>query len=311
MKCAVGIDSGGSHYRIKLADRYGRPLCYREYRPVVHSRFRPESIASDIKAAISDASRAAGITISDIGSAVCGIAGVDSIAGEKAVYGLYRSIFPASCHVEILNDVKMALLCSAGDSGIVVASGTGAVAFGRTSDGREARVGGWPFIMNGDEGSGAWLSRNALRALGSFIDGTIQRGKLVDLLMEQLGITCRDDLLDYAYSNCSSAANLAGIGPVIDRAARDGDELATRLLQDTAHILSGFVRDLDHILGFSSSSGSFSVGIWGSVLRRSLVLDFFSDDVRRLFPGACICKPVREAVDYALERAVGYISEEE
>src|SRR5260370_5869431 len=47
-------------------------------------------------------------------------------------------------------------------NGIVIISGTGSVAYGRVADGREARSGGWGWLI-GDDGSAAWLAREATR----------------------------------------------------------------------------------------------------------------------------------------------------
>jgi len=55
------------------------------------------------------------------------------------------------------------VLAAAGlDAGIVLIAGTGSVAWGMGPDGGEARAGGWGHLL-GDEGSGYWVVREAVR----------------------------------------------------------------------------------------------------------------------------------------------------
>ena len=63
----------------------------------------------------------------------------------------------------IHSDFSIALDDAFGDGpGVLMISGTGSVAFGRGPTGATARCGGWGPVC-GDEGSGAWIGRGALR----------------------------------------------------------------------------------------------------------------------------------------------------
>ena len=48
--------------------------------------------------------------------------------------------------------------------GVVVIAGTGSIAYGRNERNQAARAGGWGYML-GDEGSGYWIGRAALRAV--------------------------------------------------------------------------------------------------------------------------------------------------
>src|SRR2546427_10621859 len=52
---------------------------------------------------------------------------------------------------------------------VLVLSGTGSCCFGKTADGRTAKVGGWGHIL-GDKGSGVEIGLRALKAVGYFFD---------------------------------------------------------------------------------------------------------------------------------------------
>ena len=67
--------------------------------------------------------------------------------------------------VLVVNDALVALEAGApGQPGVVIISGTGSIAYGRNAAGEAARAGGWGYVL-GDEGSGYWIGRAALRAV--------------------------------------------------------------------------------------------------------------------------------------------------
>ena len=65
--------------------------------------------------------------------------------------------------VVIVNDAMLVLPAAGLDAGVGVICGTGSIAVG-TWAGREARAGGFGYLL-GDEGSGYWIARAALRAV--------------------------------------------------------------------------------------------------------------------------------------------------
>ena len=67
--------------------------------------------------------------------------------------------------VVVVNDALVALEAAIpGGPGVVIISGTGSIAYGRNAAGEAARAGGWGYVL-GDEGSGYWIGRAALRAV--------------------------------------------------------------------------------------------------------------------------------------------------
>jgi len=68
--------------------------------------------------------------------------------------------------IVITNDALIALVAAVGhEPGIVIVCGTGSIAYGRNRDDIAGRAGGWGWVL-GDEGSGYWIGRRALRAVG-------------------------------------------------------------------------------------------------------------------------------------------------
>ena len=111
-------------------------------------------------------------------SAIClGIAGVDRASDEAVVRSIMRRI-GYKARILVVNDALIALQAGVGDAaGIVIVSGTGSIAYGRNDRGEASRAGGWGYVL-GDEGSGYWIGRLALRAVVRHADG---RGRATSL----------------------------------------------------------------------------------------------------------------------------------
>lgn len=76
---------------------------------------------------------------------------------------LRRALASLARRVNVLPDFEIAHMAAFGRGpGVVLAAGTGSVAFARGLDGKTKRAGGLGPLL-GDEGSGFWLGREALR----------------------------------------------------------------------------------------------------------------------------------------------------
>ena len=99
-----------------------------------------------------------------------------------------------------MHDSALILAAAGAGTGIAVISGTGSVGWGRNSDGRVARAGGWGYLL-GDEGSGYWVTRTAVQHALRRVDD----GAPADLLSQQLAADCGlqrvEQLLDHFYAN--------------------------------------------------------------------------------------------------------------
>lgn len=88
--------------------------------------------------------------------------------GDRRALG--RSLRGLAREVRALSDVELAHAAAfGGGPGILVIAGTGSIAFGKNRKGEKGRAGGLGALL-GDEGSGFWIGREALREpkLGKF-----------------------------------------------------------------------------------------------------------------------------------------------
>ncbi len=81
--------------------------------------------------------------------------------------------------VLVVNDSRLVLAAEGLESGIAVIAGTGSTAIGVVG-GREHRAGGWGYLL-GDEGSGYWVAREAVREICRRHDEEAIPGPLVSV----------------------------------------------------------------------------------------------------------------------------------
>ena len=119
-------------------------------------------------------------------AAIClGIAGVDRPDDARVVREIMKRI-GYKAKVLVVNDALVALEAGAPDQpGVVVIAGTGSIAYGRNEQNQAARAGGWGYML-GDEGSGYWIGRAALRAVLREADRRGPATQLTGLLLQLL-----------------------------------------------------------------------------------------------------------------------------
>lgn len=85
----------------------------------------------------------------------------------------------------IVSDAMLVLPAAGVDAGVAVICGTGSIAVG-LCDGGSVQAGGWGYLL-GDEGSGYWIVREALRELLGRRDRSASLGELGEQLLQVTG----------------------------------------------------------------------------------------------------------------------------
>src|SRR6185295_3235694 len=136
--------------------------------------------------------------------------------------------------VLVVNDALVALEAGAPDRpGVVVIAGTGSIAYGRNERNEAARAGGWGYVL-GDEGSGYWIGRAALRAVLRAAD---QRGPatvLTPMLLEHFNVTQPQLLLHEVYHQQLKPAEIGALAQCVHAGFLQGDSAAIGILRGAA-----------------------------------------------------------------------------
>jgi N-acetylglucosamine kinase-like BadF-type ATPase len=230
----IGIDAGGTKTVCQLADGEGRRLV--ETRgPGANLQAAGELQVEKVLHEVMD--RAIEECRCGMPGAIClGMAGVDREEDSRTVWAIMRRI-GYKARLVIVNDALIALEAGIGDGpGIVVISGTGSIAYGRNQKGQAARAGGWGYVL-GDEGSGYWIGRAAIRAVLRESDDRGEHTLLTPLLLRHFEVKRPQDLLHAVYYRGVKPPEIAALAPYVQEAFTQGDRVATGILDGTVREL--------------------------------------------------------------------------
>lgn len=305
MKFVLGIDSGGTNYRIMASDLEGNRLGSYVGQPANLHYLGPEELLRQVDENISQCLELFSGKREDMEYLVCGTTGIDSEENAAQIEDCYRKLDGICCPMKIVNDAELAYYTVTGGRGVLILSGTGSIAYGTTPDGRTGRAGGWPLSILGDEGSGTWVTKMALRHFGRWLDGAVERTAMIEKISSEFAIRTRNDLIRTALAGGKNPAAFPPLGSLVNQAAKEGDPYAERILTGAALELFHITEDIVRALRLEEAEPDFCVGVWGSNLVKSkIVLGRFSELIRDRYPKARICLPVKEAVDGAADMAL-------
>jgi glucosamine kinase len=233
----LGVDGGGTRCRARLADPSGHILG--------EGTAGPANIRLGLDGAFTSVIDAARQCVVEGGlgdDALARIVACLALAGatEPRELAAARSRRLPFRHTVITSDAHAACFGAHGgrDGGVVVI-GTGSVGWAMIG-GRQYRVGGWGLPLS-DEGSAAWLGREALRHALRAYDGRVAPATLLRNLLDRFGGD------PYAIVRSADTAAPAGFGRlaplVVEHAAKD-DPAAVDLMQRAAHHIDGLAARL-------------------------------------------------------------------
>ncbi len=304
----MGVDGGGSKTVALLAGEDGKVIG----RGLAGaSNFQVEGIPSArlaLQEAMQAAFRSAGIPEHRVSVLCLGMAGVarpsdrqwldDWLAAEKM-----------ADRVEIVTDG--ALLLWAGTPhgwGIGVVSGTGSIAMGCTRQGRWARAGGWgPWL--GDEGSAYAMGMAALHAITQAADGRGPATSLTAWVLEAWKLPDPAGLVRFVYQSemNTNRTRIAGLGPLVSRAAAQGDAVAAAIQAQAVTGLATMALAVARQLGFQELESVPCALGGGVMIHNPSIASGLIEAVRQegivLEPVQKVDEPARGAVRLALRAA--------
>jgi glucosamine kinase len=297
----IGIDGGGTKTRAIVADADGKWIA-----DVVGpaSAVRPgkaDHSADVIAQTVADALASCEMTHVRPRVLCVGVAGVGREPEREALWQALLARDLAD-DVVIHADFTVALDDAFGDGpGILLISGTGSVAFGRSPGGSSARAGGWGPVM-GDEGSGAWIGRRALSVVCGAADGREPPTALTGAVLTAAQVNDVPGLVEWAGN--AAPAQLATLAPVVMSVADAGDLRANSLVTLAVEELVLHIRALALAL-FVDERAAIPVAFTGGMLSKGTTLrKRLEHRMRSAVPGAHLqagdVDPARGAVRGAL-----------
>jgi N-acetylglucosamine kinase-like BadF-type ATPase len=245
-------------------------------------------------------------------AAACAEAGLDAetVEFEAACFGMSggpddkRDILAAILRTRrlvVTNDAVIALAgATASGDGIITIAGTGSIAFGRNPEGRAARAGGWGYIF-GDEGGGFDIARQGLRTALRMEEGWGPPTRLREMLLEATGSPNANHLLHCFYGDEWPRSRVARLAPLVDRAAREGDEAALGIIHGAAQELAQLAASVRGQLW--RPGAQIEVAYIGGVFASEILLERFRTLVEMTDGVRCMA-PLRGPAEGALAEAI-------
>ncbi len=246
----LGVDAGGTRCRARLADCRGQVLG-EGHGLAANVLSNPAGAWASIQQAMLSALQAAGVAASSLGEivSVLGLAGLDP-ARPEAPANWPLSRFRA-CRVETDAFIAQQGAFGGGDGAILIV-GTGSVGL-LVRGGEHISVGGYGAAVS-DEGSGAWIGREAIRrALWAF-DRRLPSSLLTGHILDAVG----EPPAAQAWANAARPADYAALTTAVFTAVEAGDRQAAEIIEEAA-------AHLDHILVRLAEAGARQVCLMGGL----------------------------------------------
>ncbi len=225
----LGLDIGGSSSRARLVED-GRIVAEAEGPGANVAALQPRIVERRLRALLADVAAAP--------IACCaGSAGAEVQAGRQRLERILSALLP-DCRITVVHDARLILAAAGLEAGLALISGTGSVAYGRDRSGREARAGGWGWLV-GDDGSGAWLAREAAREVMLRSDSGEPLGRLGDAMLGAVSARGATDLIGRLNALNEPREWAAVAGVVFEAASHDAG--AALLVERAASALADLV----------------------------------------------------------------------
>jgi glucosamine kinase len=301
----IGIDGGGSKTHAIVADETGASIGEATGPGSAVKPGDEEASAEVIAAVVRDALEAAGMSHVTPRVICIGVAGAGREAARQA---LWQALVARDLAADVVvhSDFGIALDDAFGDGpGVLLISGTGSAAFGRSPAGTTARCGGWGPVI-GDEGSGTWIGRRALSVVSAAADGRESQTALTGAILTAAEVNEVSDLIPWAAN--ASREQIASLAPVVFSVADAGDLRANAIISLAVEELMLHIRALAQQL-FGDERAAVPVAFTGGLLKKGSTLrKRLEHRLRSAVPGAQVkageITPARGAVRGAL-RFVG------
>lgn len=251
----LGIESNEIRTHAAIMDRQTRlvaeGLCNTETSVVSDGISGLEHTREMIRQAVALACASAGLTPGTFGAAFLGLGNLISESDRHYLREVAASLALAPAGSTIIDtDLRAALAGGlSGRHGMVLSIDNLACCYGRTSDGKSWRAGGWS-TMADNEGSAPWLGARAIRAAVRAYDHRSQPTRLEKIVREFFSLSSLDDLPNRILSLNMNSLDLTRLAAQVAATAADGDRAAESIIEEGAEHLAVSVQAVARQLTF-------------------------------------------------------------
>jgi N-acetylglucosamine kinase-like BadF-type ATPase len=289
MKYYIGLDGGGTKTKAVLADEKFNVLTEAHGGPSNFLMLGTDKVSETLFDVISECLDGTSVKMEDIGAVVLGSTGAgrrsDAEQLEKAFifFTATRGINFEIFRVE--SDARIALEGAfSGKPGSILIAGTGSIMFGKDSENKIHRVGGFGRFI-GDEGSGYILGKHGLTAIAKHFDGRGKATILTEMLKNKYEIDDPSQLITQIYKK---NFDIASVATLVINSAEKGDEVCLNILDQQSEEL------IEHILAMKKMlrQKELKLSLIGSTIAtKNVYSKMFKEKVKQKCKFCSIVKP--------------------
>ncbi|MFI8411955.1 N-acetylglucosamine kinase [Paeniglutamicibacter gangotriensis] len=183
-----------------------------------------------------------------IDKVVAGAGGIDTAADAQRLRNMI-AVHAPEADIEVVHDSHLILAAGHASTGMAVILGTGSAVWGINAAGKEARAGGWGYLL-GDEASGYWMGREAVRHTLRKFNREEPIGELGRLVLEANHVSSPDELIGLFHGD-TDRRYWAQQSPLVFQAYGAGDAAATRIIDEAVAYMVTALGDVSSVLGIA------------------------------------------------------------
>jgi N-acetylglucosamine kinase-like BadF-type ATPase len=225
----LAIDAGGTKTEVAVGDD-SMVLARETGQSSKVTRVGESAAAENLRDVVFRVLTHAGLSARQISAACVGLSGNSVPRNHDWMRDALRKL--VDCPANIIGDDEIAYSAAfGGDSGVLVISGTGSIAIGRSPQGQTARCGGWGPRFS-DEGSANWIGELTVQKSVRLRDRGSE-AHLLDSILKHLSMSDLKGLVA-----AQDSVNYASLFPIVVEAAHKGDLTAWYVLSEAGRELA-------------------------------------------------------------------------
>ena len=260
----LGIDGGGTKTKYILVDNNLKKLSEIEGTTIHIHQVGVEGIKTELIENISKICKEVNIEEQDIAYTFVRVPGYgESLDDMEKIDKAIKEVMkvPYSIDNDAVNGWAAGTACK---SGVNIVAGTGSIAYGRNSEGKLARCGGFgPGI--GDDGSAYWIALKTINEYTKQKDGRKEKTVLVDILEKEYEITYKYEIVDIVFNKLKfGRTEIAKFSTICYLAAEAGCPACRDIFKEVAKTIFEHINAKSKELNFNDK---FVVSYTGGVFK--------------------------------------------
>lgn len=182
--------------------------------------------------------------------------------------------------------------------GLVLIAGSGCACHG-WKGARETKIDGWGCLS--EMGSAFFVGQESLKAVFKSLDGRSKKTLLAKLILEELKVKGKKDLVNFIYSK-SPIEKILSLSICCNLAAERGDKTAKKILASAGQELALSAKTAIKDLQFAKLK--FPLVLIGSMFNSRILLDIVKKEIKAFAPKVDFIRPIKEPAVGAAKLAI-------